>query len=102
MASRMTSNDVTCELPSIVADKRVMFMPDQLRYDSLGCTGNTVIKTPRFDALAKEGTLFTSESKSDPSDEIASPRRRFARSRAAPCSLVNTCIPRRTDPLIIS
>ena len=39
----------------------IMFMPDQLRYDSLGCTGNPVIQTPRFDALAKEGTLFTSE-----------------------------------------
>ncbi|WVQ68688.1 uncharacterized protein L199_006897 [Kwoniella botswanensis] len=38
---------------------RVMFMPDQLRYDSLGCTGNPIIKTPHFDALAKEGTLFT-------------------------------------------
>jgi hypothetical protein len=39
----------------------VMFMPDQLRYDSLGCTGDPVIHTPHFDALAKEGTLFTSE-----------------------------------------
>lgn len=39
----------------------IMFMPDQLRYDSLGCTGNKVIKTPNIDALAGEGTLFTSE-----------------------------------------
>jgi hypothetical protein len=38
-----------------------MFMPDQLRYDSLGCTGNPVIKTPHFDQLAREGTLFKSE-----------------------------------------
>jgi hypothetical protein len=36
-------------------------MPDQLRYDSLGCTGNPVIKTPHFDQLAREGTLFKSE-----------------------------------------
>ena len=38
----------------------VMFMPDQLRYDSLGYTGNPVISTPNFDALAAAGTRFTS------------------------------------------
>ena len=38
-------------------------MPDQLRYDSLGCTGNPVIKTPWFDELAAAGTLFSSEPK---------------------------------------
>ena len=47
-----------------IAERRnlVLFMPDQLRYDSLACTGNPVIRTPNFDALAKEGTLFTSAS----------------------------------------
>ncbi|MBI4874777.1 MAG: sulfatase-like hydrolase/transferase [Acidobacteria bacterium] len=31
---------------------------DQLRYDSLGCTGNPVIQTPVVDALAARGVLF--------------------------------------------
>lgn len=32
---------------------------DQLRFDSLGCTGNPSIQTPVIDALAARGTLFT-------------------------------------------
>jgi arylsulfatase len=31
---------------------------DQLRYDSVGCTGNPVIKTPTIDSLASRGVLF--------------------------------------------
>ena len=36
-------------------------MPDQLRYDSLGCTTspNSSIKTPHIDDFARRGTLFT-------------------------------------------
>ncbi|PSN69913.1 alkaline phosphatase-like protein [Corynespora cassiicola Philippines] len=39
----------------------VIFMPDQLRYDSLGCTTgpDSAIRTPNIDAFAKRGTLFT-------------------------------------------
>ncbi|KAL6247380.1 hypothetical protein RBB50_005726 [Rhinocladiella similis] len=39
----------------------VIFMPDQLRYDSLGCTaaGSNPIKTPNIDAFSQRGTLFT-------------------------------------------
>ena len=39
----------------------VIFMPDQLRYDSLGCTtgSNSKIKTPNIDAFAARGSLFT-------------------------------------------
>lgn len=37
----------------------IIFMPDQLRYDSLGCTGNTAVRTPNIDAFAAQGTLFT-------------------------------------------
>ncbi|KEF58106.1 uncharacterized protein A1O9_06029 [Exophiala aquamarina CBS 119918] len=38
----------------------VIFMPDQLRYDSLGCTtkGVSPVKTPNIDAFSRRGTLF--------------------------------------------
>ncbi|KAJ9633280.1 hypothetical protein H2204_007176 [Knufia peltigerae] len=38
----------------------VIFMPDQLRYDSLHCTGEegNIIRTPNIDAFAARGTLF--------------------------------------------
>ena len=36
----------------------VMFMPDELRADALACYGNPVCKTPNFDKLASQGTLF--------------------------------------------
>lgn len=51
--------------PSLHVDKSnqrpnlLMFMPDQLRYDSLGCFGNDLIRTPNIDALARRGTKFT-------------------------------------------
>ncbi|RBR26091.1 uncharacterized protein FIESC28_01119 [Fusarium coffeatum] len=39
----------------------VIFMPDQLRYDSLGCTTgpDSEIKTPNIDAFAARGSIFT-------------------------------------------
>lgn len=37
----------------------VVFVPDQLRYDSLGCSGNPVVQTPNIDAFAATGTRFT-------------------------------------------
>ncbi|KAI0021041.1 alkaline phosphatase-like protein [Xylariomycetidae sp. FL0641] len=43
-------------------DKRpnlIMFMPDQLRYDCLGFTGNKVIRTPNLDKFAKRSATFT-------------------------------------------
>jgi arylsulfatase A-like enzyme len=36
----------------------VLFMPDQLRADALGCFGNAVAGTPNFDALAARGVRF--------------------------------------------
>jgi len=36
----------------------LIFMPDQLRADSLGCFGNPVARTPNIDALARRGTRF--------------------------------------------
>ena len=41
-------------LPNIL-----FLMPDQLRMDFLGCYGADFLKTPRIDALAAQGTLFT-------------------------------------------
>jgi arylsulfatase A-like enzyme len=45
---------------SILAKRQniVIFMPDEMRADSLGCYGNPVTKTPNFDRLAREGTRF--------------------------------------------
>lgn len=37
----------------------VVFIPDQLRYDALGCSGNPQAATPHIDALAARGTRFT-------------------------------------------
>jgi arylsulfatase A-like enzyme len=36
----------------------VLFMPDQLRADALGCFGNPAARTPHIDALAARGTRF--------------------------------------------
>jgi arylsulfatase A-like enzyme len=36
----------------------VLFLPDELRADSLACLGNPVTKTPNFDRLASEGVKF--------------------------------------------
>lgn len=36
----------------------VIFIPDQLRYDALGCSGNPQSHTPHIDALAARGTRF--------------------------------------------
>jgi len=36
----------------------LVFMPDQLRADALGCFGNTLAHTPNVDALAARGTRF--------------------------------------------
>ena len=36
----------------------VLFVTDQLRTDALGCMGNTIVSTPNFDRLAREGVGF--------------------------------------------
>ncbi len=36
----------------------ILFMPDELRADSLACYGNPLTKTPNFDRLAMNGTRF--------------------------------------------
>lgn len=37
----------------------VVICADQLRFDGLGCTGNTIAKTPNIDGIAQRGTSFT-------------------------------------------
>lgn len=37
----------------------LMFMPDQLRYDTVGTFGNDIVKTPNIDRLAGKGAKFT-------------------------------------------
>ena len=37
----------------------IFILTDDQRYDSLGCMGNALIKTPHIDRLAKNGVLFT-------------------------------------------
>lgn len=36
----------------------VIFMPDEMRADSLACYGNSITRTPNFDRLAREGARF--------------------------------------------
>ena len=36
----------------------VLFFPDEMRASNLGCYGNSLAKTPNYDRLAAEGTLF--------------------------------------------
>jgi N-sulfoglucosamine sulfohydrolase len=47
--------------PALAAPKNILlFVADDLGREVLGCYGNPVIKTPNLDALAKDGTRFTS------------------------------------------
>lgn len=36
----------------------VLFYPDEMRAESLACYGHPVIKTPNYDRIAREGTVF--------------------------------------------
>lgn len=64
----MSSHSLPSKQPPVKIDSKngkhqpnlIIFMPDQLRYDALGCTtGSGLIKTPNIDAFARRGTLFT-------------------------------------------
>lgn len=52
----------TAKKPNIL-----FLMADQYRGDCLGCMGNSVIKTPNLDAIAKDGAVFTNAYTSLPS-----------------------------------
>ena len=48
-------------------DKNIILITsDQFRWDALGCAGNTFIKTPNLDKLAKSGVIFTNAMSSNP------------------------------------
>ena len=36
----------------------VFFFPDEMRASALGCYGNEISRTPNYDRLAADGTLF--------------------------------------------
>ncbi len=46
-------------MPRSTRPNFVFFIPDQLRYDAVGCFGNERAHTPAIDALAARGTRFT-------------------------------------------
>ncbi|KAJ1710229.1 arylsulfatase [Aspergillus flavus] len=57
----MTVTTAATKMPS-KNPNLVIFMPDQLRYDSLSCTSTpktTFLKTPNISSFASRGTLFT-------------------------------------------
>ena len=37
----------------------ILVITDDQRFDALGCTGNTILKTPHIDGLAALGAVFT-------------------------------------------
>ena len=74
-------------LASSVRDKSrpnfIFILVDDQGYYDLGCYGATEVKTPRIDAMAKEGTRFTDYYAAAP---ICSPSR---------AGLLTGCYPRR-------
>ena len=55
----MSCSQVSAGSETAPARPNIIFiLCDDLRWNSLGCTGNSLIKTPNIDQLAKRGTLF--------------------------------------------
>lgn len=65
----------TCVVPGyMVAQQKphiILIMSDQHRADAMHCMGNPSVVTPNMDALADDGTLFTSGYSSTPSSTPA-------------------------------
>jgi choline-sulfatase len=59
-SAKAGQDDVASGKASLLAKRPnlILFMPDEMRADSLACYGNPVTRTPNFDRLAKEGTRF--------------------------------------------
>ena len=64
LASRCAFSEEACSMsrPNIL-----FLITDQHRADCLGCNGNSVIKTPNLDRIAREGMRFTQAYSSTPS-----------------------------------
>lgn len=56
----ISATGVSCISRSTKAQKPniIFLLTDDQRWDTMGCMGNTIIKTPNMDALAKDGVLF--------------------------------------------
>ncbi len=63
----LARDDLNMNRPNII-----FIFSDQQRYSALGCAGNSVIRTPAFDRLAREGVLLEQAFSSCP---ICSPYR---------------------------
>jgi arylsulfatase A-like enzyme len=52
---------IFCQRPAAadVPPNVILILADDLRFDSLGCMGNPVLRTPSIDRLAARGTTFT-------------------------------------------
>lgn len=55
----LASNPSTAEAPAQKRPNIVVIMADDIGYECYGAYGSTHYRTPRFDALAREGALFT-------------------------------------------
>ena len=53
VSTRIADDHSNTQRPNIV-----LIMTDQQTYNTLGCYGNSTIKTPNIDRLAAEGVLF--------------------------------------------
>jgi arylsulfatase A-like enzyme len=57
----MTALHINAQPHQIAADSRpniLFFFADDQPYNTLGCTGNDIVKTPSIDALAEQGIVF--------------------------------------------
>ena len=69
--------------------RNILFITtDQQRYDSLGCNGGTVARTPVVDRLAAEGITYR---RAYNQNTVCMPA-------APPCSLGSTCGPTGSSP----
>jgi arylsulfatase len=58
---KLIRRDEVLKKPNIV-----FIMCDQLRHDSVGCNGNSIVETPNIDRLAESGINFTNSFTPDP------------------------------------
>ncbi|MFY0653456.1 MAG: sulfatase-like hydrolase/transferase [Cyclobacteriaceae bacterium] len=54
----LTTSDGVAQMPQSKRPNLLFIMTDQQRFDALSFAGNTVLKTPNMDRLAKEGAFF--------------------------------------------